>query len=277
MEIPQSASTLNFMTLDQSRPFAAWHSLGISDQFARHLGVYAKGKMGKFDYRVALNAAGRRGGGLPFSLGGGNSYGNSPTDTTALAYIGSSTADKDGNPTGNLIFEGYFRYNLWDQEGTKLPYNVGSYLGKKKVLAIGAGFFLHPNGMYNASTAEHEGVSHIAADLFMEYPTSNGNMVHAYASLINFNYGENFVSRWAGTGTNLYAQLGFYSKKAKMMPYIAYQNGNYDGYIDPLTSLDLGVNYYINGHNCKVTLEYHKNTGAVDATSQLRLQLHVFL
>ena len=36
-------STLNFMTLDQTRPFVHWHSLGVTDQFARHLGVYAKG------------------------------------------------------------------------------------------------------------------------------------------------------------------------------------------------------------------------------------------
>lgn len=48
-------STLNFMTLDQSRPFNAWHSLGITDQFARHLGVYLKVSTGKFEYRVAWN------------------------------------------------------------------------------------------------------------------------------------------------------------------------------------------------------------------------------
>jgi len=49
-------STLNFMTLDQSRPFIGWHSLGVTDQFARHLGIYAKGAIGKFDYRIALNS-----------------------------------------------------------------------------------------------------------------------------------------------------------------------------------------------------------------------------
>ena len=33
-------STLNFMTMDNSRPFVHWHSLGITDQFARHMGFY---------------------------------------------------------------------------------------------------------------------------------------------------------------------------------------------------------------------------------------------
>jgi hypothetical protein len=40
-------STLNMMTLDQARPFVQWHSLGNTDQFARHLGVYAKGTIGE--------------------------------------------------------------------------------------------------------------------------------------------------------------------------------------------------------------------------------------
>jgi hypothetical protein len=70
------------------------------------------------------------------------------------------------------------------------------------------------------------------------------------------------------------------------MPYVAIQSGNYDGYRDPVSSLDAGVNYFINGHNAKVTLEYHQIKGDVreaaiatqqDAMSQIRLQLHVFL
>jgi len=266
-----NASTLNFMTLDQSRPFVQWHSLGITDQFARHLGVYAKGAVGKFDYRVAFNAPSRS------PLGAGRNYGDNPNNLSSLIYTGRDSLNRSGDPTGGLIVEGYFRYNLWDKEGSKLPYNVGTYLGKKKVLAIGAGFFAHPNGMYDTATDEHSNVSHVAVDAFMEYPLTSGDMLHAYASFINFNYGDNYVSRWAGTGSNFYAQLGYYAKSAKIMPYVAFQNGSYDGYTDPLTSLDIGLNYYVNGHFSKITLEYHKNTGAVDATSQIRMQLHVFL
>ena len=194
-------STLNFMTLDQSRPFANWHSLGITDQFARHLGVYAKGAIGKFDYRVALNAP------LRNTLGDGRDFGLSESPWT---YTGVSMANTDGDPTGNTIIEGYFRYNFWDKEGTKLPYMVGSYHGKKKVLAIGAGFFAHPNGMYNNATGEHGNVSHLAADVFLDMPVgANGGALNAYASFISFNYGENYVSRWAGTGNTLYGQVGY--------------------------------------------------------------------
>lgn len=271
-------STLNFMTMDQSRPFVQWHSLGVTDQFARHMGVYFKGDIGKLDYRLAINNPIRN------NLGSGVDYGG----MSDLTYNGVLNEDGNGEPVGNAIVEGYFRYSVWDKESTKLPYIVGTYLGKKRVLAIGAGFFAHPNGMYNATTAEHENVTHIAGDIFLDLPVGDGNGFNAYASFINFNYGENYMARWAGTGTNIYGQAGYYLGGAKLMPYVAFQSGRYDAFDDNLTALDVGVNYHLNGHNTKVTLEYHTISnnpleGGVDAdgnpngTQQLRLQLHVFL
>jgi hypothetical protein len=271
-------STLNFMTLDQSRPFVAWHSLGVSDQFARHLGVYAKGQVGQFDYRVALNAP------LRNTLGGGRDFG---LKDSGLTYTGVSNSNEEGNPTGNTILEGYFRYNFLDTESTKLPYQVGTYLGKKKVFGIGAGFFAHPNGMYNTSAGEHTNVTHLAVDAFLDMPVgSKGNAINAYGALQNFNYGENYVSRWAGTGTALYGQFGYYLNTPKLMPYIAFNNGSYEGFDEPVNALDIGLNYFVNGHHAKLTLEYHRIMGDVrevaiatqeDALSQLRLQMHVFL
>jgi hypothetical protein len=96
-------------------------------------------------------------------------------------------------------------YQFWDTESNKLPYKVGTYLGKKKVLNIGAGFYAQPNGAYNSVTKADQNVAHFAADVFMELPTGEGNAFSAYASFMRFNYGENFVGRWAGTGTNVYA------------------------------------------------------------------------
>ncbi len=271
-------STLNLMTLDQSRPFVAWHSLGITDQFARHLGVYAKGQIDQFDYRVAINSP------LRNTIGGGIDFGTKGSD---LSYTGVSNLTEDEKPTGNTVLEGYFRYNIFDKESTKLPYAVGTYLGKKKVLAIGAGFYAHPNGMYNESTGKHSSVGHFALDAFLDMPLgSNGDAINAYAAFMNFNYGENYVSRWAGTGSAIYSQLGYFVKSAKIMPYAAFNFGSYQGYEDPVTAIDVGVNYYINGHNAKVTLEYHRIAGDVregaiatqdDGLSQIRLQMHIFL
>jgi len=49
-----SSSTLNFLTLDNYR--RAWSVLGLTDQFARHLGVFAKGMLGRFAYRISANS-----------------------------------------------------------------------------------------------------------------------------------------------------------------------------------------------------------------------------
>ena len=274
-------STLNFMTLDQSRPFVAWHSLGVTDQFARHLGVYAKGEIGKFDYRLAVNT--------PLKSNISKDYGFMDS---GLAYTGVSNNDKDGNPTGNMVLEGYFRYNFWDKESTKLPYQVGTYLGAKKVFGIGAGFFAHPNGMYNFENQEHSSVFHMAVDAFLDMPVGTDGALNAYVAYMNFNYGENYVGRWAGTGSVIYAQAGYYIKPAKIMPYVGYNMGNFDGFDEPVSALNAGLNYFISGHNAKVTLEYHSimkdprevlidmdagETQADAMKSQFRLQLHVFL
>ena len=271
-----SQSTLNFMTLDQSRPFTNWHSLGVTDQFARHLGVYAKGQFGKLDYRVSINSP------LRNTLGEGRDFGSMES---GLTYNGVSNTDTDGNLTGNTILNGYFRYNLWDAESIKLPYNVGTYLGKKKILAFGAGFFFHPDGMYNAETGEHSSVQHFSVDGFLDMPTQSGAL-NAYASFTAFDYGDDYVSRWAGTGTTVYGQLGYFLKSLQIMPYVAFQSSDFEGMVDPITALDIGLNYFVSGHHAKITLEYHRIEGDVreaaiptpaDALSQIRLQLHVFL
>ena len=269
-------STLNFMTLDQSRPFVSWHSLGITDQFARHLGMYVKGEIGRFDYRLAWNAP------LKNNIGGGKDYG---IKDSGLSYDGFNQLDSNGNLKGNNILTGYFRYNLLDKESTKLPYMTGTYLGKKKVLALGAGFFYHPNGMFNASSNLHSDVKHLAVDGYLDVPVENGAL-HAYASYINFDYGDKYVSRWAGTGQTIYAEIGYFFSPFKVMPYVAYNMGDYSGMEKAIKALDIGVNYFIKGHNAKVTLEYHKIKGDIreaaisgpnEALSQLRFQLHLFI
>ncbi len=271
-----SQSTLNFMTLDQSRPFTSWHSLGITDQFARHLGVYAKGQIGKLDFRIAMNSP------IRHPLANGMDYG---LKDSGLEYCGVMNPDLDGQAVGNLLFDGYVRINFWDEESTKLPYNVGTYLGEKRIFAIGGGFFIHPNGMFESSSGMHYGVRHFALDAFLDMPVPEG-AVNAYVSLTNFDYGQNYVGRWAGTGTAIYGQAGYFLKALRLMPYAAVNVGKYQGFFDPIYTWDFGVNYFVQGHNAKVTLEYHRMAGDIreaaiesqdDAFSQIRLQMHIFL
>lgn len=279
-----SASTKNLLTLDQMRPFVHWQSLGITDQFARHLGIYAKGQIGKFDYRIAMNSPGHN------PLNGGKDYGGRSDLTYSGAITPAGNNDlgiAEGQVMGNTILQGYFRLNFWEIESTLLPHQEGTYLGTKKVLGVGLGFFAHPNGMFNQATNSHENVFHTAMDLFLDLPTLHGGWT-AYASVMNFNYGRNYMGRWAGTGVVIYGHTGYFFKSANIMPYIAYQNGNYEAFEQNLKATDIGLNYFINRHNAKVTLEYHRIMnnpieGGVSASgapldfSQMRVQAHIYL
>jgi hypothetical protein len=274
-----SQSTLNFMALDQSRPFVHWHSLGYTDQFARHLGIYAKGQIARFEYRLAWNQAGKNG----FEAG-------TIGEEQRVIYNGVNLPDKAGHAVGQHLVEGYVCYNVWDRESNKLPYYAGSYLGSKKVLNAGAGFFSHPNGAYNGANSKHVDVNHFAADAFLDMPAGQSGSVTAYASYIHFNYGKDWVGKWSGTGSNFYLHAGYYFKTLKLMPYVAFNSGHYDGNktLDRSTTnaLDIGANYFINGHNAKLTLEYHgiRPAGNKDLhgrypadISQIRLQAAIFL
>lgn len=244
-----SQSTISIMSLDQSRPFVHWHSMGYTDQVARHLGLYAKGEIGKFHYRMGFKEAGN------------NGYEANMSDSTHLTYNGVNVKDKNGHTVGTKVLDGYFCYSFLDKEADKLPYFTGSYLGTKKVLNIGAGYFLHPNGAYNGATKEHVNVQHFAVDAFLDMPLGSKGSLTAYASYIHFDYGPDWVGKWAGTGSNLYFQAGYYFKHLKVMPYVVLNHGLYEGNseMDRQTTdaLDVGVNYFIEGQHAKLTLEYH--------------------
>ncbi len=119
-------------------------------------------------------------------------------------------------------------------------------------------------------------------------PLGDSDCLNAYASFMNFNYGENYVSRWAGTGTVFYGHVGYKIPGTKIMPYVSTQFANYDAYDETVSELNFGVNYFVNGHNAKLTLEYHQITndireGAItdfqdnNTLGQIRMQMHIFL
>lgn len=272
-----SASTTSLMTMDQSRPFASWHTLGITDQYARHLGVYFKGKIHRLDYRLAFNAPSRN------VLNDGQDYG---IHNSGLLYNGVQQTAWNGQQTGSLILTGYIKYSFLDTESNLTPAQTGTYLGKKSVINIGGGFFSHPGGMYCPETGAHHNVQHFAVDFYLDKAVHNGNAIHVYAAAQRYDFGKHYVSRWVGTGHNWYGQVGYYFGKSKLMPYAAFQWGDYEGMAAPISTLDIGINYFIHGHNTKITLEYHRMQGDIreaaisdskDVLSQLRMQLQLFL
>lgn len=279
-------STLNMLTLDMPNPFFTWHSLGSSDQFARHIGMYAKGSLGKLQYRVSVNDA------------LANNFQATATPTTeAVTY---NTKALLNGSKGGMVLQGYFDYNFLDQESNKLPYKVGTYLGKKKVFNVGAGFFLHPDGANRLREGriltpgtpvveddlELINVSHFAVDAFYDAPVGEG-AITAYASFFNFNYGEGGRSLFANTGQVFHGTFAYLLPRVtdymQLQPYVAFNMKNYDAFDNSGNQLNVGANWFVNGHFAKITLEYQStlapyNEGSnSDRTNQWRMQMHFFL
>lgn len=287
-------STLNFMTLDA--PLTNWFSLGTSDQFARHLGFFAKGQLGRLDYRFGLNQG-----------------------TTRSLFAGAQDPERNytlyGNPSkpgGGLITQGYVNYQFWDKESNLLPYFVGTYLGTKKVFNIGAGFFNHPeatttyrNDSVDVAVGTNSARS-FGVDAFLDMPLGQGGSkgaLTAYAVYYNHNWGENYSGglRFAGTGNAFYGKLGYllpkFSDKVRVQPYVAATVASLDAWkqkgLDNTTATDIkiGTNFFLDGHHSKITLEYYMSNAYApgsgigvttqaprdDMAGMVRLQLMIFL
>ena len=276
-----SASTLNFMTLDNYRQ--AWASLGLSDQFARHLGVYAKGKLGKLRYTMAVNEP------IVNGLGASASPSVGTVSYSGRAVANAGTTNAVAPTDAGLILAGYFDYQFFDQESNKLPYRVGSYLGKKTVFNVGAGFFSHAQGTITSDDTgilTSNNVGHFALDVFYDAPLGKG-AVNAYAAYYNFNYGDNFnLGTTYGTGSSFYTQLGYllpeFTTAGRLMPYVTFSNQNFEAFQEAGNNVNLGVNWFINGHNAKITLQYQSSLSNYsgpqpDRVNGAVLQTHIFL
>ncbi|PQJ74710.1 hypothetical protein [Polaribacter gangjinensis] len=262
-------STLNFLTLDNNRQ--SWATLGLSDQFVRHIGVFFKGNFEKLQYRLAINDAIVNGLDL-----------RSPTNNGSAVYGGARLL---GTKEAGKTFAGYFDYHFLDQESNLLPFKVGSYLGEKRVFNLGFGFFAHPNGAVfadNLGNISGENVSIFAVDTFYDAPLSDkGSSITAYAVYQNNNYGKNYLFNAYGTGSMIYSHLGYTlagdTSKTRFQPYVSFAKNSYDATKDNRNILGIGANAYFNGHNSKVTLEYQHQKFGVSSLNTLTLQAMIYL
>jgi len=295
------ASTLNFLTVDS--PIFSWPLIDNSDQFARQMGVFAKGKYGKFEYRMSLNK--------PFA-----------TDLIPANTLNPNSAvavDNNGNP--NWSKAGYFEYQFLDSESNTLPYKVGSYLGTKKVFNLGAGFYHQKDGTrtsVNSSIEKHD-ITLLSADAFADIPLGNAKnkmAVSAYAGYFNYQFGPNYVRNLGimnvaandpnfvgqraiagsgnlqpmiGTGDIIYAQAGLLlpnqaeKPKIRIQPFAAYTHKNFDAYEKSSSQFDIGANWFLDGHHAKVTTQYSTRpvytspTESPTSKGEFIVQLQIYL
>ena len=238
------SSTINYLTLDA--PLTNWPVIEAIDQFVRGIGVYGKGRVGKLDYVLSVNESflTNQTGAFSTPLGLGTTTGTG----AARVNTGSNTAQY--NPQGtNHVYQGYFSYEFLEQEANLLPFNVGTYLGAKRVFNIGAGFFYNKDGMYSRSagsvldaaaidaataaglgslntvgTNKHD-IALFSADVFFDTPINkeSGTAFTAYAVYYNYNMGPNHT-RFIGASNPGY---GTDARRGNAVPHSGTGNVGY--------------------------------------------------
>ncbi|WP_437371065.1 porin [Maribacter litoralis] len=265
-----SPSTSKLMGYDLN--FVASPTLGSTDDLIRRLSMYAKGKVGAIDYRFVVTK--------PLSAQNSSAFDAEPVEGIARFT--------DNRP--NLQFSGYAKYEFWEPERNLSPAQVGTYLGSKKVFNLGAGFTYQKDALWSLDEGQegYHDMKLFALDVFMDLPLQTGRRtaLTGYVGYFNFDFGPDYIRLLgannptngvaaeegsfngkgntfpiSGTGSSLFAQLGYLfapmgkvSRQGQLQPYITGQYSNFERFASPMFYYDLGMNWYLNGHLSKLTL-----------------------
>jgi hypothetical protein len=295
-------SVSSIMTMDV--PVFAQATVDQTDEFSRKLSVYARGQVGKVDYRLVMSD--------PFPV---TTNGQSPPALAPNATFSSRGHHKQ--------YQAFLIYNLLDKESNTTPYMTGTYLGKKKVLNLEAGVIMQNKAMWSQSDPTADTVYHQmklwSAAVYYDAPlnTEKGTALSLYAGYFSYDFGPNYLRYngimnpassivggpysasqgnafpMFGTGNIFYGQAGYVMKKdllgadrGTLMPYVSIMQAKFDRLSDPLQVWSAGINWLIKAHNSKLTLDYqsrsvYKSEGTEitdnGRKSQVVLQYQIFI
>lgn len=293
-------STLNFLTIDA--PIFNWPLIENSDQFARQVGIFTKGKYNKLEYRFSLNKP----------------YATNLTPTNVTDINNATAVDNNGNAKWSKA--GYVEYQFFDSESNFLPFKVGSYLGTKKMLNIGAGFYNAPEStrtLVNGVTDKHD-INLFAFDIFADLPIGDKTKkmaLTAYSVYYDYDLGPNYLRNigimntaisdpnfsgtrpisgvgnsqpMIGSGSIWYTQAGVLlpnkneKPKIRIQPFAAYTHKNFDALDKASGQFDIGSNFFLDGHHAKITTQYstrpvYTSKTDVQSKGELLVQLQIYL
>lgn len=291
------------MTLDV--PVFLQYSVDQIDQFDRRLALYARGQVGKLDYRFYISN--------PFPI---SSNGSTPPAIEKNATFVNTTAFKNGTGPGiNNQYGGYIAYNFFENEGHTTPYMTGTYLGSKKVWNVSIGgvhqqdatWYLTQdnNGVYKDTS--YSNMTHFSIESFLDVPLNKEKCtaVSAFAGYYNTNYGEKYLRYngimnpgtgttaktlvqsnafgnafpMFGTGQLVYVQAGVLlpkkllgEKNGQLMPFASCQYADFSALQHKaMVLVDTGLNWLIKDHTAKFTIDYqNRPTYSLDGNGNVK-------
>ena len=268
-----SPSVSTIMTMDV--PLFAQTTADRTDIFNRKLSLYLRGQIGNLNYRITASD--------PFPI---NNAGL-PAETISLT-------DAQFARTGHRKqYQGFFMWNFWDKEPITNPYMQGTYLGKKSILNLEAGFITQKNATWTGAseaTAQFHDANLWSVAGYLDAPVDKvkETAVSAYLGYFNTNYGPNYLRAngngvnptsgstagagvigsgnafpMFGTGDLWYGQIGYLLPKdllggnnGQLMPYFAFTSADFERLREQMNVFSAGVNWLIKGHNSKVTFDF---------------------
>lgn len=285
------ASIISCLALDL--PTYQEFTNGVNDQFLRKLGVYAKGKLGKLDYRIMIAK--------PLLVQNSNA---------PIAALNKESYQFSLAPNKPML-NSYFMFQFKDQESNLTPYMTGCYLGQKTILNFGAGLLYQNNAMWriNDTTGSKGSIKLdtsyakmmvIGTDIFFDTPVNadKGTAFTIYAAYSHQDFGKNYFRYgglmntgagmspsyktavansangnaypYIGTGNNFHIEAGYLMKRGLLphggtiQPFFTYTVGKLQAIKDPIAMYEVGLNWLIHGlHSSKISLQY-QNRGTYE-------------
>lgn len=167
------------------------------------------------------------------------------------------TSENEFRYVGRVVFYPF--------EADKGFYYAGTTLGKKQILALGAGI------------DHQESYDAYSLDMFYDQPVGNGNGLTLQLGGIRYDGGEIFPE--LSIKDVLMGEAGFYWDRFKVQPFVTYYALDRDEEdLDDQSRFGVGLGYYLKGFNRNLKFSYTDiRTDNQPSRSQWLLQLQIFM
>lgn len=271
-------------TLLYDVPFLILGNVNRTDLTLRNLNLFAKGQLGSLDYRLIL----------------------------AKPYIPVTAKPQEGIANFNNLkvkpnLSAYIKWQFFERESNVSPISPGTYLGKKKVLAIGIGAEYQKDLLWSLNSGDTvlNNMKIFSADVFFDTPLNKetGTSLNIYAAAFLHDYGPGYIRNLGinnmangmeskiaafngagnaypvvGTGKSLILQSGVTlpyfnrrTRKTRLMPAFGIQYSRFDRLSDPMFSYDLGLSLLLKDHSSKFV--FNAQSRPIYTTQETALQV----